>query len=101
MVFAAELLAALRIPLAGDLIVNTVSRRESTGAGGLAMARELRADGAIVPEPGDLDVWIACRGSLLPTITVEGRSGHAGIAPLHPDPWRRGERDREDGDPAR
>ena len=49
------------------------------------MARVLRADGAIVPEPGDLDIWIACRGSLLPTITVEGRPGHAGIAPRHPD----------------
>jgi acetylornithine deacetylase len=85
MVFAAEVLAGLHIPLAGDLIVNTVSEEESTGAGGLAMARELRADAAIVPEPGDLDVWIACRGSLLPTITVEGRSGHAGIAPRHPD----------------
>jgi acetylornithine deacetylase len=85
MVFAAELLAELQIPLAGELIVNTVSEEESTGAGGLAMAHELRADGAIVPEPGDLDVWIACRGSLLPTITVEGRSGHAGIAPRHPD----------------
>jgi acetylornithine deacetylase len=85
MVFAAELLAELGVRLAGDLIVNTVSEEESTGAGGLAMARELRADGAIVPEPGDLDVWIACRGSLLPTITVEGRSGHAGIAPRHPD----------------
>jgi acetylornithine deacetylase len=85
MVFAAEVLADLHIPLAGDLIVNTVSEEESTGAGGLAMARELRADAAIVPEPGDLDVWIACRGSLLPTITVEGRSGHAGIAPRHPD----------------
>ena len=65
------------------------------------MARELRADAAIVPEPGDLDVWIACRGSLLPTITVEGRSGHAGIAPRHPDDGRPRQRDREDGDPAR
>jgi acetylornithine deacetylase len=85
MSFAAETLAALGVPLSGDLIVNTVSEEESTGAGGLAMARALQADGAIVPEPGDLDVWIACRGSLLPTITVEGRSGHAGVAPRHPD----------------
>jgi acetylornithine deacetylase len=85
MTFAAEVLADLGVRLAGDLIVNTVSEEESTGAGGLAMARELQADGAIVPEPGNLDVWIACRGSLLPTITVEGRSGHAGIAPRHPD----------------
>jgi acetylornithine deacetylase len=85
MVLAAEVLAGLGVPLAGDLIVNTVSEEESTGAGGLAMARALAADGAIVPEPGGLDVWIACRGSLLPTILVEGRSGHAGIAPRHPD----------------
>ena len=85
MVLAAETLARLGIELEGELIVNTVSEEESTGAGGLAMARELRADAAIVPEPGGLQVWIACRGSLLPTITVEGRSGHAGIAPRHPD----------------
>ncbi len=85
MVVAAEVLAALGVPLAGDLLVNTVTEEESTGAGGLAMARALVADGAIVPEPSGLDVWIACRGSLLPTITIEGRAGHAGIAPKHPD----------------
>ena len=79
MVFAAESLARLGIELAGDLIVNTVSEEESTGAGGLAMARALRADAAIVPEPSSLGVWVACRGSLLPTITVEGRAGHAGL----------------------
>ncbi len=85
MTFAAAMLAELGIELEGELIVNTVSEEESTGAGGLAMARELRADAAIVPEPGGLQVWIACRGSLLPTISVEGRAGHAGIAPRHPD----------------
>jgi acetylornithine deacetylase len=81
MVFAAETLARLGIELAGDLIVNTVSEEESTGAGGLAMARTLRADAAIVPEPSGLGVWVACRGSLLPTVTVEGRAGHAGLPP--------------------
>jgi acetylornithine deacetylase len=85
MVFAAETLARLRVQLAGDLIVNVVTEEESTGAGGLVSARTLQADGAIVPEPTGLDVWIACRGSLLPRITVEGRAGHAGIAPRHPD----------------
>jgi acetylornithine deacetylase len=85
MAFAAEVLASLGVRLAGDLLVNTVTDEESTGAGGLAMARALLADAAIVPEPGGLDVWIACRGSLLPTITIEGRAGHAGIAPRHPD----------------
>jgi acetylornithine deacetylase len=85
MVLAAEVLASLGVPLQGDLIVNTVTEEESTGAGGLAMAHALQADGAIVPEPSGFDVWIACRGSLLPRITVHGRAGHAGIAPAHPD----------------
>jgi acetylornithine deacetylase len=47
-------------------------------------ARTLSADAAIVPEPSALDVCIACRGSLLTAITVDGRAGHAGIAPRHP-----------------
>ncbi len=81
MVFAAETLARLGVRLPGDLTVNTVSEEESTGAGGLAMARTLTADAAIVPEPSSLDIWVACRGSLLPTITIPGRAGHAGIPP--------------------
>lgn len=85
MVVAAETLARLGIRLDGDLIVNTVSEEESSGAGGLAMARTLEADAAIVPEPSGLDVWVACRGSLLPTITVEGRAGHAGIPQRPPE----------------
>jgi acetylornithine deacetylase len=83
MTFAAEVLAELGVPLRGDLIVNTVSDEETTGAGGLVSARTLRADAAIVPEPSALGVWIACRGSLLATIDVEGRAGHAGLAHRH------------------
>ena len=83
MTFAAEVLAELGVRLRGDLLVNTVSEEETTGAGGLVSARTLHADAAIVPEPSALAVWIACRGSLLATISVEGRSGHAGLAPLH------------------
>jgi acetylornithine deacetylase len=85
MVFAAETLAERGLRLAGDLIVNTVTEEESTGAGGLVSARTLQADAAIVPEPSGLDVWVACRGSLLSRITVEGRAGHAGLALRHPD----------------
>jgi len=85
MVMAAESLAEAGVELAGDLVVNTVTEEESTGAGGLVTARTIAADAAIVPEPSSLAVWIACRGSLLPTITVEGRAGHAGIPPRHPD----------------
>jgi acetylornithine deacetylase len=66
-------------------VVNTVTDEESTGAGGLVSARSLTADAAIVPEPSGLEVWIACRGSLLPRLVVEGRAGHAGLPPRHPD----------------
>ena len=85
MVVAACTLAELGVPLAGDLIVNTVTEEESTGAGGLFAARLLEADAAIVPEPSGLVVWVACRGSLLPRITVRGRAGHAGIHQLPPE----------------
>jgi acetylornithine deacetylase len=81
MVLAAEVLGSLGVRLAGDLVVNTVTEEESTGLGGLVSARTLQADAAIVPEPSALAVWVACRGSLLPAILVEGRAGHAGIPP--------------------
>ncbi len=81
MVIAVESLRELGIRLAGDVIVNTVSEEETTGAGGLAAARTLRADAAIVPEPTGLTVCAGCRGSLLAAVTVEGRAGHAGIPP--------------------
>lgn len=85
MVLAAEVLASLPVPLAGDLTVNTVTDEESTGAGGLVSARTLRPDAAVVTEPTSLEVAVACRGSLLPTISVEGRSGHAGMPPRPPE----------------
>jgi acetylornithine deacetylase len=85
MVIAACTLAELGVPLAGDVIVNTVTEEESTGAGGLFAARTLQADAAIVPEPSGLVVWVACRGSLLPRITIRGRAGHAGIHQLPPE----------------
>ena len=88
MTFAAEILASLGLGLAGDLVVCTVTDEESTGIGGLAaVARGVRADAGIVTEPSGLDAWVACRGSLMPTITVPGRPGHAGIG--QPD-WREG-----------
>ncbi len=66
----------------------TVTDEESTGIGGLAaVARGVRADAGIVTEPSGLDAWVACRGSLMPTITVPGRPGHAGVG--QPD-WREG-----------
>ncbi len=88
MTFAAEVLSGLGVRLAGDLVVCTVTDEESTGAGGLAaVAHGVRADAGIVTEPSGFDVWTSCRGSLMPTITVPGRPGHAGVG--QPD-WRQG-----------
>jgi acetylornithine deacetylase len=87
MVVAAEALGALSVGTAGDLLVNTVTDEESTGAGSAAMvARGLGADAGIIPEPTGLDVWTASRGAALATITVRGRSGHAGLARTGNDP---------------
>ena len=88
MVFAAEALARADVRLAGDVLVCTVTDEESTGAGGVAaVGHGVRADGGIVTEASDFEIWIACRGSLIPTVTVAGRPGHAGIPQPH---WREG-----------
>jgi len=85
MVFAAETLARVGVRLSDDLIVCTVTDEESTGAGGLAaVARGVRAHAGIVTEPSGFDVWTSCRGSLMPTVTVVGRSGHAGVGQSSP-----------------
>ena len=87
-VVAAETLAALGVELAGDLTVCTVTDEEATGAGAIAaVARGVCADAGIVAEPTSFDVWVAVRGDVIPTITVPGRLGHAGVE--QPD-WRDG-----------
>ncbi len=84
MLLAVETLRARDVPLAGDVIVNTVTDEESTGAGTVAsLRRGLRADGGLIPEPTSLSVWLGARGSLRPAITVEGRMGHAGFSQPH------------------
>jgi len=88
MVYAAEVLQRLGIRLRGDLIVNTVTDEETSGAGGLAAVRHgVRADAGIVTEPTAFEVWVGCRGSLTPTFRVTGRPGHAEMAQAH---WRDG-----------
>jgi len=43
--------------------------------------------GGIVAESTEFDAWVSCRGTVTPTITVEGHAGHAEIP--QPD-WREG-----------
>jgi acetylornithine deacetylase len=87
-VVALEALHGLGVQLAGDVIVCTVTDEESSGAGGwAAVDRGVRADAGICAEPTGFDAWVACRGTVCPTITIPGRAGHA-EAP-QPD-WREG-----------
>ena len=88
MIFAAEALCRNGSGLRGDLRLVTGTDEESSGAGGIAaVAHGIRADAVVVPEPSSFDAWVACRGSLNPTITVIGRAGHTEIAQPH---WREG-----------
>ena len=88
MVVAALALAESGVELAGELIVSTVTDEEWNGAGALALAaRGISADAGIVPEATGFEPWIACRGVLNPTVTVQGRPGHAEMP--QPD-WREG-----------
>ena len=88
MMIALEALAAAGVRLAGDVVFCTVTDEESSGAGGFAAVQAgVRADAGICAEPTSLDLWIACRGSLTPIITIPGRPGHAEMVQPH---WRAG-----------
>ena len=50
-------------------------------------AERLCADAGIVGECTDFDVWVACKGSVMPVITVEGRQWHAELPTPH---WSEG-----------
>jgi acetylornithine deacetylase len=85
---ALEALRACDVRLLGDVVWCSVTDEESSGAGGwAAVARGIRGDGGLCAEPTAFDAWVACRGTVTPTITVPGRAGHAEI----PQPeWRAG-----------
>ena len=101
MVVAACTLAELGVPLAGDLIVNTVTEEESTGAGGLFAARLLA--GRRGDRPG------AERPRRVGRLPRQPAAAHHRARPRRPRrhppaaarAGRRGQRDREDGDRAR
>jgi len=86
--FALETMRRLDVRLAGDVCFCTVTDEEGSGAGGFAaVARGVRCAAGLIGEPTGLNAWIACRGSLTPHITVEGRAGHAEMTQPH---WTQG-----------
>ncbi len=74
--------------LKGDVTVETVPDEEQTCMGTLSCCqRGYTADAAIIPEPTEMKILVAMRGSLYGKITVPGRAGHAEVS--HPD-WTKG-----------
>jgi acetylornithine deacetylase len=70
--------AALRVPLRGDLILGTVVGEEDGGLGTFAMLRRgWRADACVIPEPTSLDIAPGSSGALTFRLTVRGRATHA------------------------
>jgi acetylornithine deacetylase len=86
--FALESLHACGVRLAGDVFFETVPDEETCAMGTVAaIARGYRAEAGLVPEPTRLNLWVATRGLLHGTVTVEGRSAHAEMNQPH---WREG-----------
>ena len=86
--FALESLHACGVRLAGDVIFETVPDEETCAMGTVAaIARGYRGDAGLVPEPTRLNLWIATRGLLHGTLSVEGRSAHA---EMNQPNWREG-----------
>jgi acetylornithine deacetylase len=76
--WAVRALVALKVPLAGDVLLACVQGEEDGGLGTFAMlARGWRADACVIPEPTSLDVVPACAGALTFRLRVSGLSAHA------------------------
>ncbi|MGH2618102.1 MAG: ArgE/DapE family deacylase, partial [Thermomicrobiales bacterium] len=87
-VAALEILNAANIRLRGDVLFASVVDEEAGGMGTLAVVdRGYRADGAIIPEPTDLNVAPLCRGIVWGRLTIPGRASHIEMPQPH---WRDG-----------
>ena len=88
MIQALKLIRQVGIKLKGDVIVQVVPDEEMTCMGTLSCCqRGYKADAALIPEPTDMGVLTAMRGSIYGTIKVRGRAGHAEMAQPH---WTEG-----------
>jgi acetylornithine deacetylase len=76
------------IELSGDITVQVVPEEEVSEMGTLACCQKgLTADAAMIPEPTNMNILVAMRGSVCGKITVLGRAGHAAMPQPH---WTEG-----------
>ncbi|RDI43091.1 peptidase [Falsibacillus pallidus] len=79
LLLAIQALKELDVTLRGDVIFQSVIEEESGGAGTLAaLLRGYKADGAIIPEPTNMKMFIKQQGSMWFRITIKGKSAHGG-----------------------
>ncbi|MEC0494772.1 peptidase [Bacillus glycinifermentans] len=79
LLMAMEAIEKCGIRLKGDLFFQSVVDEECGGAGTLAaVTRGYRADGALIPEPTNMKLFIKQQGSMWFRITVKGLSAHGG-----------------------
>lgn len=71
--------------LAGDLLVTAVIDEEFGGKGTLAVAKQFKADAAIIAEPTEMQLVIAHRGSLWLEIETHGVAAHGSMPHLGVD----------------
>jgi acetylornithine deacetylase len=67
---------AAQMGLAGDVVVSAVCDEEFASIGTQAVARQVRADAAIVTEPTGLEVCVAHKGFAWLEIEIAGRAAH-------------------------
>ena len=78
MLEALRCIADAKVEPPSSVIFESVPDEEQTSMGTLACCeRGLRADAGLIPEPTDLNVLVAARGSFSGRITVLGRAGHS------------------------
>jgi acetylornithine deacetylase len=88
MIFAVKMIQKAGLTLNGDLTVQVAPDEEATCMGTLSCCqRGYTADAAFIPEPTNMGILVAMRGSVWGTITVHGRAGHAEMAQPH---WTEG-----------
>ena len=67
---------AVELELAGDVVVAAVCDEEFASIGTQAVARQVRADAAIVTEPTELELCVAHKGFAWLEIEIAGRAAH-------------------------
>lgn len=78
-----NVLNAMKITTAGDIVGHIVNEEENGGNGTLAMARTgEKADGCIVMEASEGKLFTSIRGAVWFKIVLHGKAGHSGQAAM-------------------